>query len=61
MTANAFPEDVEACLSAGMAGFVAKPVSRQRLVGALLDGLFPTPVAKSDASPHEEAAMTPAL
>jgi signal transduction histidine kinase/CheY-like chemotaxis protein/HPt (histidine-containing phosphotransfer) domain-containing protein len=36
LTANAFPEDVRACLDAGMDLFVAKPVSRQALVAAIL-------------------------
>ena len=36
LTANAFPEDVRACLDAGMDLFVAKPVSKQVLVAAIL-------------------------
>src|SRR5208337_2251345 len=36
LTANAFPEDVRACLDAGMDLFVAKPVSKQALVAAIL-------------------------
>jgi PAS domain S-box-containing protein len=36
MTANAFPEDVAACHAAGMNDFVAKPVSKQRLIEAIL-------------------------
>jgi DNA-binding response OmpR family regulator len=36
MTANAFPEDVAACRAAGMDDFVAKPISRQILIGAIL-------------------------
>jgi len=34
-TANAFADDREACLRAGMTDFVAKPVRKQRLVRAL--------------------------
>ena len=36
LTANAFPEDVRACLDAGMNLFVAKPVSKQVLIGTIL-------------------------
>jgi CheY-like chemotaxis protein len=36
LTANAFPDDVRACLDAGMDLFVAKPVSKQLLVTAIL-------------------------
>jgi hypothetical protein len=39
MTANAFPEDIAACQAAGMTDFVAKPVSKERLVEALLRAL----------------------
>lgn len=39
LTANAFPEDVAACLGAGMTGFVAKPVSKEGLLGAMLAAL----------------------
>jgi len=40
LTANAFPEDVRACLDAGMNQFVAKPVSRDTLLSALMLGIF---------------------
>ena len=36
MTANAFPEDVAACRTAGMTDFVSKPISRQTLITAIL-------------------------
>jgi signal transduction histidine kinase/HPt (histidine-containing phosphotransfer) domain-containing protein len=36
LTANAYPEDVSACLGAGMNGFVAKPVRKFVLVEAIL-------------------------
>jgi CheY-like chemotaxis protein len=37
LTANAYPEHREACLAAGMDGFVVKPLDRERLMRALDD------------------------
>jgi signal transduction histidine kinase/ActR/RegA family two-component response regulator len=39
LTANAFPEDVRLCQEAGMSGFVAKPVTRDRLLRAMVEAL----------------------
>ena len=35
LTANAYPEDREQCLAAGMDGFVSKPIRRQDLLAAI--------------------------
>jgi len=50
LTANAFPEDVRACFAAGMNQFVAKPVSREALVTALMRALFAEAETPPDAA-----------
>ena len=35
LTANAFDEDRDACIAAGMDGFLTKPLDRERLATAL--------------------------
>ena len=53
LTANAFPEDVKACLDAGMNQFVPKPVHKNTLLSALL-----TALSSADPAPRREAAET---
>jgi len=45
LTASTLPEDVEACLAAGMNGCVSKPISMARLVDALEGSTTPARIA----------------
>jgi CheY-like chemotaxis protein/anti-sigma regulatory factor (Ser/Thr protein kinase) len=51
LTADAFPESRDACLAAGMDGFVTKPLDRERLTAAL--ARF---AARGDGFPHPHAS-----
>ena len=55
MTANAFAEDRQACLNAGMADHVAKPVDPAQLYGTMLRWLPAQPLA----APAEASAADP--
>jgi CheY-like chemotaxis protein/HPt (histidine-containing phosphotransfer) domain-containing protein len=60
LTANAYAEDVKACLDAGMNGFVSKPVRKSALAEAILRSLMGAPAASPralrDAEHHNDAA-----
>lgn len=45
-TANAFPEDIKACMDAGMVGFLTKPVRKSQLVGAIVRALSQVALVK---------------
>ncbi|MGE0226014.1 MAG: ATP-binding protein [Acetobacteraceae bacterium] len=62
ITANAFPEDVQACIEAGMNRFVAKPISRSVLLTTILDVMGMRPVQVDLITPPSgERAAQPAL
>ena len=47
LTANAYPEDIRACLNSGMNDFVAKPVRKHMLIAALMRALGSGTAAKT--------------
>jgi CheY-like chemotaxis protein len=55
VTASGSPEDAEACRDAGMTLFVAKPVSRERLLNAILTVLTVPPPRPSIADQRSAA------
>ncbi len=48
LTANAFPEDRQLCIDAGMNEFVAKPVTRDKIASVLKGVLAPTQCVTTD-------------
>jgi signal transduction histidine kinase/HPt (histidine-containing phosphotransfer) domain-containing protein/ActR/RegA family two-component response regulator len=64
LTANAFPEDIQECLDAGMDQFVSKPVQKEALLHAMLDALADrTPQHGPAGDPNEAdpGAASPAV
>jgi signal transduction histidine kinase/ActR/RegA family two-component response regulator len=54
VTANAFQEDKERCFSAGMNGYVAKPLTRQSLLEAIVAQVGAKPPSKEPVSATAE-------
>jgi signal transduction histidine kinase/CheY-like chemotaxis protein len=52
LTANSFAHDREACLAAGMDGFMAKPITLERLDAALAEAAAQAPQPAAPASAH---------
>jgi len=56
-TANAFKEDIDACLAAGMADFISKPVRRKDLLRAVLKNVRWTDQPVTGEAPEPTAAV----
>ena len=64
LTANAFREDVERCLKAGMDDFISKPVTMDRLAAMLVRWLSPpgtTATAAVDQEKTDDIKVTPMI
>ena len=59
VTANAFAEDVQACLDAGMDHFVAKPISKETLLRAILHVLTRSLKGAGEKAPMRQAEPPP--
>ena len=53
LTANAFPEDVDRALAAGMNAHLSKPIDLTQLLGVLRRFLVPDGISPSPAHPAE--------
>ena len=51
LTANAFKEDVDACMAAGMNRFVGKPIRREVLLNAMLAELPAVEISQTPPPP----------
>src|SRR5262249_56075301 len=60
LTANAFDEDRETCLLAGMDGFLTKPLDRERLTAALASATVSPPLPPRAPPPLPPPAPGPA-
>lgn len=61
MTANAMPSDREACLAAGMDGYISKPISRQQLYAEIHRVLTGEGPAAQLTEPNRSAASATAF
>jgi signal transduction histidine kinase len=61
VTASAFAEDIDACLTAGMDGHLPKPIERDRLLSAVGRLAGEAPPAAAPPAPSPGIALPPAL